>query len=45
MCFAPMLFPNLALLCGLGLWVLRDDVAPGGSSVLEANTDGGSQSS
>jgi hypothetical protein len=23
---APMLFPNLALLCGLGLWVLRDHV-------------------
>jgi hypothetical protein len=21
---APMLFPNLALLCGIGLWVLRD---------------------
>ena len=23
---APMLFPNLALLCGLGLWVLRDHI-------------------
>jgi hypothetical protein len=23
---APMLFPNLALLCGIGLWVLRDHV-------------------
>jgi hypothetical protein len=30
---APMLFPNLALLCGLGLWVLRDHLpasAPAG---------------
>jgi|SRR5580765_3752274 len=24
---APMLFPNLALLCGLGLWVLRGHIA------------------
>jgi hypothetical protein len=23
---APMLFPNLAILCGIGLWALRDHV-------------------
>jgi hypothetical protein len=26
---APMLFPNLALLCGIGLWVMRDHVPEG----------------
>jgi hypothetical protein len=26
---APLLFPNLALLCGMGLWVLRDHLPPG----------------
>jgi hypothetical protein len=26
---APMLFPNLALLCGIGLWALRDHVPQG----------------
>jgi hypothetical protein len=27
---APMLFPNLALLCGIGLWVLRDHLPRSG---------------
>jgi hypothetical protein len=30
---APMLFPNLALLCGLGLWVLRDHIPSSAPSV------------
>jgi hypothetical protein len=34
---APMLFPNLALLCGIGLWVLRDHV-PGSEPLAPAST-------
>jgi hypothetical protein len=37
---APMLFPNLALLCGIGLWVLRDHVPRGGASVPASTTSG-----
>jgi hypothetical protein len=33
---APMLFPNLALLCGLGLWVLRDHLPENMPSVPAA---------
>src|SRR5262249_49752018 len=34
---APMLFPNLALLCGIGLWVLRDHL-PGSEPPEPAST-------
>jgi hypothetical protein len=34
---APMLFPNLALLCGIGLWVLREHV-PGGKNPMPDST-------
>jgi hypothetical protein len=37
---APMLFPNLALLCGLGLWVLRDHVLESEGSVPASTTSG-----
>jgi hypothetical protein len=37
---APMLFPNLALLCGLGLWVLRDHV-PNSEALMPASTSTG----
>jgi hypothetical protein len=37
---APMLFPNLALLCGLGLWVLRDHVHGNETSVPASTTSG-----
>jgi hypothetical protein len=37
---APMLFPNLALLCGLGLWVLRDHVPRSETSVPASTTNG-----
>jgi hypothetical protein len=37
---APMLFPNLALLCGLGLWVLRDHVPRSEPSVPASTTSG-----
>jgi hypothetical protein len=36
---APMLFPNMALLCGLGLWVLRDHV-PRSETVPASTTSG-----
>jgi hypothetical protein len=35
---APMLFPNLALLCGLGLWVLRDHVPKSDTSMPASTT-------
>jgi hypothetical protein len=38
---APMLFPNLALLCGIGLWVLKDHV-PGSETSVPASTTNGS---
>jgi hypothetical protein len=37
---APMLFPNLALLCGIGLWVLRDQVPRSEPSVPASTTSG-----
>jgi hypothetical protein len=37
---APMLFPNLALLCGLGLWVLRDHVPRSETSAPASTTSG-----
>jgi hypothetical protein len=37
---APMLFPNLALLCGLGLWVLRDHI-PKSETSAPASTSSG----
>jgi hypothetical protein len=37
---APMLFPNLALLCGLGLWVLRDHVPESETSPPALTTNG-----
>jgi hypothetical protein len=35
-----MLFPNMVLLCGLGLWVLRDHVASSEESVPAPTTSG-----
>jgi hypothetical protein len=41
---APMLFPNLALLCGIGLWVLREHVPVNGVAAgLAADGPGGSE--
>jgi hypothetical protein len=37
---APMLLPNLSLLCGLALWVLRTHIPEGKSSAITANTGG-----
>jgi hypothetical protein len=40
---APMLFPNLSLLCGLGLWALRDHIParePARSLAVEVSTSG-----
>jgi hypothetical protein len=37
---APMLFPNMALLCGLGLCVLRDHVLKSETSVPTSTTSG-----
>jgi hypothetical protein len=37
---APMLFPNLALLCGLALWVLRDHIPTSETSVPASITSG-----
>jgi hypothetical protein len=40
---APMLFPNLALLCGIGLWVLRDHVPQSEASPLGHQPNGSRQ--
>jgi hypothetical protein len=37
---APMLFPNLALLCGIGLWVLRDHLPRSETSMPAATSSG-----
>jgi hypothetical protein len=37
---APMLFPNMALLCGLGLWALRDHVPKAETSAPASATSG-----